>query len=69
VLDTLARLFPGIGDAVQEFIAVWRVRFWHDGGHPTHWGQGCTGVNETLLQVLVTDTRQQALAAYGRTVP
>jgi hypothetical protein len=66
VLDTLARLCPDVIDAVQAYVAMWRARFWRDGWHPTQWGGYCDGVNGALLEVFVTDTRQQALAACER---
>jgi hypothetical protein len=66
VLDTMARLCPDIIDAVQGYIATWRARFWQDGWHPTQWAGCCDGVNGALLEVFVTDTRQQALAACER---
>jgi hypothetical protein len=64
VLDTMARLCPDVIAAVQGYIAVWRARFRQDGWHPTQWAGYCDGVNGTLLEVFVTDTRQQVLAAY-----
>jgi hypothetical protein len=66
VLDTLTRLCPDVIDAVQGFITTWGMRFWQDGWHPTQWGGCCDGVNAALLEVFVTDTRQQALTAYER---
>jgi hypothetical protein len=66
VLDTLARLCPDVIAAVRGYIAVWRVRFRQDGWHPSQWEGCCDGVNGMLLGVFVTDTRQQALAAYER---
>jgi hypothetical protein len=66
VLDTLARLCPDVIAAVRGYIAAWRVRFRQDGWHPTQWEGCCDGVNGTLLEVFVTDTRQQVLAAYER---
>ena len=66
VLDTMARLCPDVIAAVQRYIAAWRARFWQDGWHPTQWDGCCDGVNGTLLEVFVTDARQQALAAYER---
>jgi hypothetical protein len=68
VLDTMTRLCPDVIAAVQGYIATWRARFWQDGWHPTQWGGCCDGVNETILAVFVTDTRQQALAACERDV-
>jgi hypothetical protein len=68
VLDTMARLCPDVIAAVQEYIATWPAHFWQDGWHPTQWGGCCDGVNGTLLEVFVTDTRQQALAAYEKDV-
>jgi hypothetical protein len=66
VLDTLARLCPDVIAAVQGYIAAWRVRLRQDGWHPAQWEGCCDGVNDMLLEVFVTDTRQQALAAYER---
>jgi hypothetical protein len=66
VLDTMTRLCLDVIAAVQGYIATWRARFRQDGWHSTQWGGCCDGVNETLLEVFVTDTRQQALAAYER---
>jgi hypothetical protein len=42
------------------------ARFCQDAWHPTQWGGCCDGVNGAILEVFVTDTRQQALAAYER---
>ena len=66
VLDTITHLCPDVIAAVQRYIAAWRARFWQDGWHPTQWDGCCDGVNGTLLEVFVTDTRQQALAACER---
>jgi hypothetical protein len=66
VLDTLTRLCPDVIAAVQAYVAAWRARFRQDGWHPTQWSGCCDGVNETILEVFVTDTRQQALAACER---
>jgi hypothetical protein len=66
VLDTMTRLCPDVIAAVQGYIAMWRARFRQDGWHPTQWGGCCDGVNGTLLEVFVTDTRQRALAACER---
>ena len=66
VLDTIARLCPDVIDAVRGYIATWRARFWQDGWHPTQWDGWCDGVNGAVLEVFVTDTRQQALAACER---
>ena len=63
VLDTMTRLCPDVITAVQGYIAVWRARFQQDGWSPAHWGGYTDGVNAALLEVFVTDTRQQALAA------
>jgi hypothetical protein len=68
VLDTLARLCLDVIAAVQRYVTAWRARFWQDGWHPTQWDRYCDGVNGTLLEVFVTDTRQQVLAAYERNV-
>jgi hypothetical protein len=67
-LDTIARLCPDVIAAVQGYIAAWHIRFREDGWPPTQWGGCCDGVNVTLLEVFVTDTRQQALAACERDV-
>ena len=65
-LDRITRLCPDVIAAVQQYIATWGARFWQDGWHPTQWGGCCDGVNGTILEVFVTDTRQQALAACER---
>jgi hypothetical protein len=64
VLDTMARLCPDVIAAVQGYVAAWHTRFRQDGWPPTHWSGYCDGVNAALLEVFVTDTRQQVLAAY-----
>jgi hypothetical protein len=69
VLDIMARLCPEVIAAVQAYVALWRARFWQDDWHPTQWAGCCEGVNRTLLEVFVTDTRQQALAACERDIP
>jgi hypothetical protein len=66
MLDTITRLCPDVIAAVQAYIATWRARFRQDGWHPAQWGGCCDGVNGTILEVFVTDTRQQALAACER---
>jgi hypothetical protein len=66
VLDTMARLCPDIIAAIQGYITAWRARFWQDGWPPSQWEGCCNGVNGTLLEVFVTDTRQQLLAACER---
>jgi hypothetical protein len=66
VLDTMARLCPDVVAAVQAYVAAWRARFQQDCWHPTQWAGCCDGVNGTLLEVFVTDIRQQALAACER---
>jgi hypothetical protein len=66
VLDTMARLCPDVIAAVQGYVALWRARFWQDGWHPAQWNGCCEGVNGTLLEVFVTDLRQQVLAACER---
>ena len=66
VLDTMARLCPDVIAAVQVYVAAWRARFWQDGWHPSQWGGWCEGLNGALLEVFVTDTRQQVLAACER---
>jgi len=68
VLDTLTRLCPDVITAVRGYVATWRARFWQDGWHYTQWGGCCDGVNGVILEVFVTDTRQQALAACERDV-
>src|SRR4030095_7554424 len=69
VLDTMTRLCPDVIAAVQGYIAMWRARFWQDGWHPTQWGGYGDSVNGTSLEVFVTDSRQQALAACERNIP
>jgi hypothetical protein len=69
VLDTMARLCPDVITAVQTYVAAWRARFWQDGWPPTQWAGCCDGVNGTFLEVFVTDTRQQVLAAIERDLP
>jgi hypothetical protein len=66
VLDTMTRLCPDVIAAVQGYVAAWRTRFRQDGWHPTQWEGYCDGVNGTILEVFVTDTRQQVLAACER---
>jgi hypothetical protein len=66
VLDTMARLCPDVIAAVQAYVAAWRTRFRQDGWHPAQWGGCCDGVNGVLLEVFVTDIRQQALVACER---
>jgi hypothetical protein len=66
VLDTLTRLCPDVIAAVQGYVTAWRTRFWRDGWYPTQWDGYCEGLNGTLLEGFVTDTRQQVLAAYER---
>ncbi len=68
VLDTMARLCPDVIAAVQGYVAAWRARFWQDGWHPIQCEGCCDGVNGMLLDVFVTDTREQALAACERDV-
>ena len=68
VLDTLTRLCPDVIDAMQGYIAMWHDRFRQDGWHPSQWGGCADGVNGTIMAVFVTDTRQQALAAYQRAI-
>ena len=68
-LDTMARLCPDVIAAVQGYIATWHTRFRQDGWHSTQWEGYYNGVNGTLLEVFVTDSRQQALAACERDVP
>jgi hypothetical protein len=64
MLDTMARLCPEVIAAVQGYIITWGARFRQDGWHPTQWAGCCEGVNAAILEVFVTDTRQQVLAAY-----
>jgi hypothetical protein len=45
------------------YVAAWRARFRQDGWHPTQWAGYCEGLNGTVLEVFVTDARQQILAA------
>jgi hypothetical protein len=66
VLDTLTRLCPDVIAAVQAYIISWRARFWQDGWHPTQLGGCCDGLNVAILEMFVTDARQQALAACER---
>ena len=66
VLDTMVRLCPEVIAAVQAYVALWRARFWQDGWHPMQWAGYCEGLNGTLLEGFVTDTRQRALAACER---
>jgi hypothetical protein len=66
VLDTITRLCPDVIAAVQGYVAAWRTRFRQDGWHPTQWEGCCEGLNGTVLEVFVTDTRQQVLAACER---
>jgi hypothetical protein len=69
VLDTMARLCPDVIAGVQAYVAAWGARFRQDGWHPTQWAGCCEGLNGTLLEVFVTDTRQRVLAACERNVP
>jgi hypothetical protein len=68
VLDTMTRLCPEVIAALQGYVAAWRARFRPDGWPPTQWDRCCEGVNAAILEVFVTDTRQQALAACERDV-
>jgi hypothetical protein len=68
VLDTMARLCPDVIAAVQGYIAAWHARFRQDGWYPIQWTGCYDGLNGTLLEVFVTDTRPQVLAAYERNV-
>jgi hypothetical protein len=63
VLNTMVRLCPDVIAAVQGYVAAWRACFRQDGRHPAQWEGCCEGLNGTLLEVFVTDTRQQALVA------
>jgi hypothetical protein len=65
-LETITRLCPDVIAAVRGYIAAWRSRFRQDGWHLTQWDGCCEGVNSAILDVFVTDTRQQALAACER---
>jgi hypothetical protein len=51
---------------VQGYVAAWAARFQQDRWSPAHRGGYTDGVNAALLDVFVTDTRQQALAACER---
>jgi hypothetical protein len=64
----MARLCPDVIAAVRGYVAAWRTRVWQDGWHPAKWEGYCEGLNGTLLEVFVTDTRQQALAAWERDI-
>jgi len=66
VLDTMARLCPDVIAAVQAYVAAWRARFRQDGWNPTQWAGYCEGLNGTLLEVFVTDIRQQTARACER---
>jgi hypothetical protein len=66
VLNTMTRLCPDIIAALQAHITTWRACFWQGGWHPTQWDGYCAVLNGVMLEVFVTDTRQQALAAYER---
>jgi len=68
MLDTMTRLCPDVIAAVHGYVAAWRLCFWQAGWHPTQWEGYCDGVNGTILDVFVTDTRQQVLAVYERDV-
>jgi hypothetical protein len=68
-LDMITRLCPDVIAAMQGYIPTWRTRFRQDGWHPTQWGGCCDGVNGAIMEVFVTDTRQQVLAAYEREGP
>jgi hypothetical protein len=69
VLDTMTRLCADVIAAVQGYIVMWRACFWQDGWHPAQWDGYCEAVNGALLELFVTDTRQQVLAAYERDIP
>jgi hypothetical protein len=66
VLDTITRLCPDVIDALQGYVTTWGARFWQDGWHPTQWGGCCDALNGAILEIFVTDTRQQVLAACER---
>jgi hypothetical protein len=68
VLDAMMHLCPDVVAALQAYVAAWRTRFRQDGWHPAQWAGCCDGLNGTLLEVFVTDLRQQALAAYEKDV-
>ena len=63
MLDTMVRLCQDVIAALQVYITTWCARFWQDGRSPSQWEGYSEGVNGVLLEVFVTDTRQQALAA------
>ena len=48
---------------------AWRAHFRQEGWHPTQWGGYCDSVNGAIIEVFVTDSRQQALAACERDIP
>jgi hypothetical protein len=65
VLDAMARLCPDVIAAVQEYIATWgALPAGRVASHPMAWV--LRGPEWALLEVFVTDTRQQAPAAYER---
>jgi hypothetical protein len=69
VLDTMTRLCADVIAVVQGYIVLWRACSWQDVWHPAQWDGYCEGVNGALLEVFVTDTRQQVLAACERDAP
>jgi hypothetical protein len=68
-LDTMARLCPDVLEAMQGSVNTCCLHFWEDGWHPTQWDGCANGLNEVMLEVFVTDLRQQALAACERGAP
>src|SRR5262245_46375083 len=69
VLGTTARLCPDVIEAVRVYVNTWCLHFWEDGWHPTPWDGCADGLNEEILEVSVTDIRQQARAACERSAP
>ena len=69
VLGTTARLCPDVIEAVRGYVNTWCLHFWEDGWHPTPWDGCADGLNEEILEVSVTDIRQQARAACERSAP
>ena len=52
----------------NTYVAAWHTRFRQDGWPPTQWAGCCEGLNGTLVEVFVTDMRQQVLAACEKDV-
>jgi hypothetical protein len=69
VLHTIARLYPDVIEAMRGSVNICCLHFWDDGWHPTQWDGCANGLNEVMLEVFVTDLRQQALAACERGAP